>query len=73
MANKNEEKMSLEEMFSGLENIISELEKDDVSLERAFKLYEEGVKLTGLCESEIDLVEKKVLELTNGGNTIEFS
>lgn len=71
MAMQNEKK-SIEEMFSALEATISELEKDDVSLEKAFSLYEEGIKLVKNCESEIDTVEKKVLSLS-GGETHEFS
>lgn len=67
------EKKSIEEMFDILENTISELERDDVSLEKSFKLFEEGMKLVSSCEKEIDLVEKKVLELSAGGNTVEFS
>lgn len=67
------EKKSLEELFENLEGIVSELESEDLSLERAFKLYEEGVKLTALCEHEIDTIEKKVLVLSDGGQTDEFS
>lgn len=71
MSEQNEKK-SIEEMFSALDSTISELEKDDVTLEKAFSLYEEGIKLVKECESEIDTVEKKVLSI-NGGETHEFS
>ena len=71
MSGQNEKK-SIEEMFSALDSTISELEKDDVTLEKAFSLYEEGIKLVKECESEIDTVEKKVLSI-NGGETHEFS
>lgn len=66
------EKKTVEEMFETLESTIEELEKDDVSLERAFSLYEEGMKLVKSCEEEIDTVEKKVLAL-NKGETYEFN
>lgn len=69
---ENSEKKSVEEMFSTLENTIEELEKDDVSLERAFALYEEGMKLVKSCEEEIDTVEKKVIALSKG-ETYEFT
>ncbi len=69
---ENSEKKSVEEMFSTLENTIAELEKDDVSLERAFALYEEGMKLVKSCEEEIDTVEKKVIALSKG-ETYEFT
>lgn len=70
MAEKSEKK-TVEEMFAQLEETISELEKDDVTLERAFNLYEEGMKLVAGAQSEIDSVEKKVL-LLSGGETHEF-
>lgn len=73
MAQKKEEKLTLEEMFEKLESTLSELEGEDNSLERSFTLYEQGIKLVKDCESEIDTVEKKVLELSAGGKTSEFS
>lgn len=66
-------KQSLEELFVKLEAVVNELEGDDLPLEQAFKLYEEGVKLTALCEREIDVIDKKVLLLSDGGKTDEFS
>lgn len=69
---ENTEKKTVEEMFETLENTIAELEKDDVSLERAFSLYEEGMKLVKSCEEEIDTVEKKVIALSKG-ETYEFT
>lgn len=73
MDKKAVEKKSLEELFESLEGIVTELEGDNVPLERAFMLYEEGVKLTARCEKEIDTIEKKVLKLSDGGQTDEFS
>ena len=65
------EKKSIEENLTALEEIINELSKEDVSLEKAFSLYESGMKLVKEVESEIDTVEKKVLEIS-GGVTREF-
>lgn len=66
------EKKSVETMFTELEDTISKLGKEDISLEEAFNLYENGMKLVASCQSEIDTVEKKVLML-NGGEAHEFS
>lgn len=57
---------SIEENFNKLEETIALLEAEDVSLEKAFSLYEEGMKLINACEKEIDTVEKKVLCLSEG-------
>lgn len=73
MDEKTVEKKSLEDLFEELEDIITKLEGDDLPLETAFSLYEAGVRLTGLCEKEIDTIEKKVLKLSEEGGTDEFS
>lgn len=65
-------KKSIEEMFDILDETITNLEKEDLSLDKAFSLYEEGMKMVKNCEEELDLVEKKVLEIS-GGITREFS
>lgn len=65
------DKKTVEENLLELENTINELEKEDVTLESAFSLYEKGMKLVKECEKEIDTVEKKVLELS-GGSVHEF-
>lgn len=64
--------MSLEEMFSKMENIIGEMEKGDVKLEESFRLYNEGMQLLKKCSETIDTVEKKVLVLEENGETHEF-
>ncbi len=71
MADKENKEKSLEENFELLDKTISELEKEDVTLEKAFSLYESGMKLVSLCEKEIDTVEKKVLKIS-GGTLDEF-
>ena len=71
MADKESKAKSLEENFEILDKTISELEKEDVTLEEAFSLYESGMKLVSLCEKEIDTVEKKVLKIS-GGTLDEF-
>lgn len=68
-----EKKFSIEEAFSKLDSSIKEMEGDDVTLDRSFELYKEGMELILSCEKEIDLVEKKVLELSASGETHEFS
>lgn len=69
---RKKEEMSLEEMFSKMENIIGEMEKGDVKLEESFRLYNEGMQLLKKCSETIDTVEKKVLILEENGETHEF-
>lgn len=59
-------KVSLEESFEQLEDIIGQLQKGDMTLEESFKKYEEGMKLIKNCSNSIDRVEKKLIVLENG-------
>ena len=58
-------KMSLEECFEGLDDIIVELQSGELSLEDSFKKYEEGMKLIKKCTETIDKVEKKLIIVEN--------
>lgn len=40
-----EERQSLDEMFAQLEGVIAEMEKDGISLEHSFDLYNKGMGL----------------------------
>ena len=53
-------KMSLEECFESLDDIILELQSGELSLEDSFKKYEDGMKLIKKCNETIDKVEKKL-------------
>ena len=49
-----------EECLQRLEKIVEELEKGNVPLEQAIKLFEEGVKLSNSCRQELEAAEGKV-------------
>ena len=68
-----EKNFSIEEAFKQLDEAIKEMEGEDVTLVRSFELYKNGVELIQKCEKEIDTVEKKVLALSENGETNEFS
>lgn len=63
---------SLEENFIRLEETIELLERDDISLEEAFRAYSEGMTVLKQCNDQIDKVEKQVLKLTEEGQLEEF-
>jgi len=71
MAEK-EKKLSLEENFEGLEEILERLESDELPLEEAFKAYSDGMRLLKACNDQIDRVEKQVLKLTEEGQLEAF-
>lgn len=67
-----EKKENLEEMFDRLDQVIGTLEGEDASLEEAFGLYDQGMKLIRRCNQTINEVEKKILVLDENGEKHEF-
>lgn len=63
---------SLEENFALLEQAIGHLEDENITLEEAFSVYSEGMKLLKDCSAQIDKVEKNVLKLTEDGQLQEL-
>lgn len=57
-------KETLESAIKKLEKITDSLEKNDLPLEEAMKLYEEGLKLTSFCNEVISGAEKKIKHLS---------
>ena len=68
---KKEEK-SLETTFQEINDIISKLEQEDITLEDSFSLYQEGLKLLKYCNDSIDKVEKKLIILGEKSETDEL-
>lgn len=61
-------KLSLEESLERLEEIVKELENEKLTLDKALKLYEEGVKLAGKCSGELENAKRKIQILQQGGD-----
>lgn len=58
-----EKKLNFEQAMSRLEEIVSQLEAGDHSLENSLSLYEEGAKLMKQCATMLDKAEQKVMKL----------
>ncbi|HAX51468.1 exodeoxyribonuclease VII small subunit [Muricomes intestini] len=69
---QKEQEPSLEELFENLEQVVSRLEGDEISLEESFQLYQKGMNLLKQCNTTIDTVEKKVQMLDENGEAHEF-
>ena len=52
------------ENFAKLEDTITRLEDDKISLEEAFTAYKQGMDLLKSCNEQIDKVEKQVIVLS---------
>ncbi|RXZ78260.1 exodeoxyribonuclease VII small subunit [Paenibacillaceae bacterium] len=53
-------KLSFEEAMEQLETIVAQLENGDVPLETAIELFQQGMKLSQLCGSKLEQVERKI-------------
>ena len=70
---QNEEREpSIEEAFAQIRELLTEMEKEDVPLEKAFENYEKGMKLIRYCNDKIDTVEKKVQMMNADGSLSDF-
>ena len=68
MDNKNP--ISFEQGIEKLEQVINDLDKNNVPLDQALQLFNEGIGLVKHCNSLLDSAEEKVkvlLEDSNGG------
>ena len=66
------EERTLEEVFSQLDTVIQDMEREDISLEDSFRLYHEGMQMLKICNEKIYTVEKKMLILDEEGAEHEF-
>lgn len=53
-------KMTFEESMKKLEKIVEDLESGDLTLDKALKKFEEGVKLSKFCSDKLEETEKKI-------------
>ena len=60
---KNIEKYDLETAMKRLEEVVSLMSRENVSLEESLALYEEGVALVRLCNSKLETAQRKISEL----------
>lgn len=54
------EEPKFEKAMERLEKIVEMLESGEISLEEALKVYEEGVKLSRICQTKLTQAEKKI-------------
>lgn len=57
---------SFEEALESLEKIVEKLEAGNLSLEETLKNFEEGIRLSRLCEKKLKQAQKRVSVLVRG-------
>lgn len=53
-------KKTFEQSLKQLEKIVEELESGELPLEKALQKFEEGIKLSRSCSSQLDEIERKI-------------
>ncbi len=64
--------MSLEERFEKIEEIIDQMETQDVSLDKSFELYKNGLEEIKAANAMLDDIEKAMMIMNEDGSLEEF-
>lgn len=60
---EQEKKLSFEEALLKLEDIVNKLEQEDIPLEEAIDFYQEGMKLSKLCDDILTNAQEKMTQI----------
>ncbi len=58
-----EQDLKYEDAVKQLEEIVAQLEKGDISLEKSLELFQKGVALSAFCTRKLDETEKQIIRL----------
>ncbi len=61
-----QEKMTLEDAFAALDDIVNAMEDEKISLEDSFKNYKKGLELIKYCNDSIGTIEGELEVLESG-------
>jgi len=56
--------IKFEKAMSRLEQIVDELERGDLDIDKSLKIFEEGIKMSRICSKKLNEAEKKIEKLT---------
>ena len=62
----NTENVGIEDNFEQLEDIISKMQSDRITLEQSFELYNKGLSLVQDCNNKIEKIEKQIKIIEEG-------
>ena len=63
--------MNFEDIMKKLELIANELEKGNLNLDESVKKFEEGIKLSKMCNEILEKAEKKITMLIRDGEEVK--
>ena len=62
----NTDNVGIEDNFEQLEDIISKMQSDRITLEQSFELYNKGLSLVQDCNNQIEKIEKQIKIIEEG-------
>lgn len=65
------EDMNFEDIMKKLELIANELEKGNLNLDESVKKFEEGIKLSKMCNDILEKAEKTITMLIRDGEEVK--
>ncbi len=65
-----QQKLSFEEAYKKLAQLVEKMESGGLTLEQATTLYEDGLKLAQLCSTKLEDAELKITKLNAAFNGI---
>ncbi|MCS5544734.1 MAG: exodeoxyribonuclease VII small subunit [Gammaproteobacteria bacterium] len=58
--------IKFEKAMTRLENIIEELERGDLDIDKSLEIFEEGIKMSRLCSKKLNEAEARIEKLSKG-------
>ena len=58
--------LKFEKAMARLENIVEELERGDLDIDKSLEIFEEGIKMSRLCSKKLNEAEAKIEKLSKG-------
>ncbi len=68
----NAEQPNFEQLMQQLETLVASMESGELSLEASLQAYEEGVRLTRLCQQQLAQAEQRVFSLQEKNGQTNF-
>ena len=56
--------LKFEKAMTRLENIVEELERGDLDIDKSLEIFEEGIKMSRLCSKKLNEAEAKIEKLS---------
>ena len=56
--------LKFEKAMKRLEEIVEELEKGDLDIDKSLQIFEEGIRMSRLCSKKLQEAEQKIQKLT---------